>query len=83
MGNIRRLKRSMAKKVVLHKTGLVFAGEAVCLAVTGVDGQAKAAAFRDECLRNAHRSSLVSFNDIIAVSGYVRKKLMAGEPIWN
>lgn len=83
MGGIRRLKRGMSKQIVLHKTGLTFGGEEVCLAVTGSDGAGKAAAFQRECLRNAHRSSLMNIGDILAVSGYVRSKLMAGEAIWN
>ena len=51
MGNQRSIRRGLTKivhkQVVLHKTGLVFGGEDVCLAVSGSDGAAKAVAFRD------------------------------------
>ena len=82
-GLTKGLTKQVAFRVVLHKTGLVFGGEDVCLAVSGSDGAAKAVAFRDECLRNMHRSSFANIHDIFAVSGHVKGKLELGEAICN
>ena len=83
MGNTRRIKRTMQGKTVMVKTGLVYGGSNVCIEVNDAYGREKATAFRNECLRNSYRSSLMNVRDMFAVNGFVRDKLAKGEPIWN
>jgi len=80
MGNIRRLNKSLNKGIALAKTGITFGGSQVCLLSGDTD---KAQAFKQSCMRNAYRASLMNVTDMYMVSASIRDKALKGGPIWN
>ena len=80
MGNIRRIKKSLNPGIMLAKTGMSFGGSEVCLVNSD---KSKAEAFRGQCLYNSSRSSMVNIYDVLGVSTMLRKRMLAGEPIWR
>lgn len=71
------MAKPIRKRIV--STGLMFGGSPVYLS----GSKDKANAFRDECMRNAYRSSLFNVRDMYAISRYVGNKLASGDPLWN
>ncbi len=83
MGNTRRIRKALNKSVCLAKTGLVFGGSEVLLAVDNpIDGKVKAEAFRRQTIIMAQRSGYVNIRDIMTVSLVMRERMVDGKPIW-
>ena len=80
MGNIRRINKSLNSGISLAKTGITYGGSPVVLIS---DDVSKAVSFKESCMRNAYRSSLMNVTDMYMVSSEIRDKVLAGEPIWN